>query len=74
MDQINSENPNIIKSLVWVSILMPMCSRRTFQMIRNTNTEKANYYMHLRGGNAFGGRTHRLLKEVLESTGRVWIY
>ncbi len=29
MDQINSKNTDIIKSLVWVSILTLMCSRKS---------------------------------------------
>jgi IS4 transposase len=33
MDQINSKNTDIIKSLVWVSILTLMCSRRVLQLM-----------------------------------------
>ena len=69
MDQINSENPDIIKSLVWVSILTLMCSRRVLQLIRNVDPEKANRYTHLRWAKVFGENAHQLLKEVLESMG-----
>ena len=69
MDQIDSTNPDIIKSLIWVSILTLMCSRRVLQLIRNANPEKANRYTHLRWARIFGENAHRLLKEVLESIG-----
>jgi IS4 transposase len=69
MDQIDSTNPDIIKSLIWVSILTLMCSRRVLQLIRNANPEKANRYTHLRWARIFGENAHRLLKEVLESMG-----
>ena len=69
MDQINSKNTDIIKSLVWVSILTLMCSRRVLQLIRNVDPEKANRYTHLRGAKVFGENAHQLLKEVLESMG-----
>ena len=69
MDQIDSANPDIIKSLIWVSILTLMCSRRVLQLIRNANPEKANRYTHLRWARIFGENAHRLLKEVLESIG-----
>jgi len=69
MDQINSKNTDIIKSLVWVSILTLMCSRRVLQLIRNVNPEKANRYTHLRWAKVFGENAHQLLKEVLESMG-----
>ena len=29
MDQIDSANPDLIESLIWVSILMLMCSRKS---------------------------------------------
>ncbi len=69
MDQINSKNTDIIKSLVWVSILTLMCSRRVLQLIRNVDPEKANRYTHLRWAKVFGENAHQLLKEVLESMG-----
>ena len=69
MDQINSKNTDIIKSLVWVSILTLMCSRRVLQLIRNVDPEKANRYTHLRWAKVFGEHAHQLLKEVLESMG-----
>jgi len=69
MDQIDSENPDIIESLIWVSVLTLMCSRRVLQLIRNANPEKANRYTHLRWAKVFGENAHRLLKEVLESMG-----
>ena len=67
MDQINSKNTDIIKSLVWVSILTLICSRRVLQLIRNVDPEKANRYTHLRWAKVFGEHAHQLLKEVLES-------
>jgi len=69
MDQINSKNTDIIKSLVWVSILTLICSRRVLQLIRNVDPEKANRYTHLRWAKVFGEHAHQLLKEVLESMG-----
>ena len=69
MDQIDSANPDIIKSLIWVSILTLMCSRRVLQLIRNVDPEKANRYTHLRWAKVFGENAHQLLKEVLESMG-----
>ena len=69
MDQIDSENQYIIESLIWVSILTLMCSRRVLQLVRNANSEKANRYTHLRWARVFGENAHRLLKEVLESMG-----
>jgi len=69
MDQINSKNTDIIKSLVWVSILTLMCSRRVLQLIRNANPEKANRYTHLRWAKVFGENAHQLLKEVLNTIG-----
>ena len=69
MDQIDSRNPVIIESLIWVSILTLMCSRRVLQLIRNANPEKANRYTHLRWAKVFGEHAHQLLKEVLESMG-----
>jgi IS4 transposase len=50
MDQINSANPDIIKSLIWVSILTLMCSRRVLQLIRNVDPEKANRFCALTMG------------------------
>nr|QNO46670.1 hypothetical protein GCLKPONB_00001 [Methanosarcinales archaeon ANME-2c ERB4] len=69
MDQINSKNTDIIKSLVWVSILTLMCSRRVLQLIRNVDPKKANRYTHLRWAKVFGENAHQLLKEMLESMG-----
>jgi putative transposase len=37
MDQIPSENLNIVKCLIWVAILTLMCSRRVLLLIRNAN-------------------------------------
>ncbi|MCK5307835.1 MAG: IS4 family transposase, partial [Zetaproteobacteria bacterium] len=69
MDQIDSENQDIIESLIGVSILTLMYSRRVLQLIRNANPEKADRYTHLRWARVFGENAHRLLKEVLESMG-----
>jgi len=69
MDQIDSRNPDMTESLIWVSILTLMCSRRILQLIRNANPEQANRYTHLRWAKTSGENAHRLLKEVLESMG-----
>ena len=69
MDQINSKNPDIIKSLVWVSILTIICSRRVLKLIRNANPEKANRYTHLRWAKVFGENAYRLLKGCSNAIG-----
>ncbi|MFQ6055466.1 MAG: IS4 family transposase, partial [Methanosarcinales archaeon] len=66
MDQIQSANPHIVESMLWVSTLTLMCSRRILQLIRNAAPEKANRYTHLRWAKIFTENAHRLLKEVLE--------
>jgi hypothetical protein len=69
MDQIPSENPNIVKCLIWVAILRLMCSRRILRLIRNANPEKANRYTHLRWAKVFTSHADRLLTEVVECMG-----
>lgn len=69
MDQIESKNPDIVESLIWISVLTLMCSRRILQLIRNADPERANRYTHLRWAKIFGENAHRLLDEVLESMG-----
>ncbi len=69
MDLIPSENPNIVKCLIWVAILTLMCSRRILRLIRNANPEKANRYTHLRWAKVFTQQADRLLFEVLECIG-----
>jgi len=66
MDQIPSENPNIVKCLIWVAILTLMCSRRILRLVRNANPENANRYTHLRWAKVFTEQADRLLTEVLE--------
>jgi IS4 transposase len=69
MDQIPSENPNIVKCLIWVAILTLMCSRRILRLIRNANPENANRYTHLRWAKVFTEQADRLLTEVVECMG-----
>ena len=69
LDQIPSENPEIVKCLIWVAILTLMCSRRILRLIRNANLEKANRYTHLRWAKVFTNLADRLLTEVLECVG-----
>ena len=69
MDQIPSENSNIVKCLIWIAILTLMCSRRILRLIRNANPVKAKRYTHLRWAKVFTDHADRLLTEVLECMG-----
>jgi putative transposase len=69
IDQIESENPNVIKCLIWVAILTLMCSRRILRLIKNVNPENAYRYTHLRWAKVFTENADRLLREVLDSMG-----
>ena len=69
MDQIQSENLDIVKCLIWIAILTLMRSRRILQLIRNANPKNANRYTHLRWAKVYSEQADRLLTEVLECVG-----
>ena len=69
MDQIQSENPDIVKCLVLIDILTLMSSRRILQLIRNANPKSANRYTHLRWVKGYSKQADRLLTEVFECAG-----
>jgi len=66
---IPSTNSNIVKCLIWVTILTLMRSRRILHLIRNANPENAHRYTHLRWAKVFTEQADRLLNEVLECMG-----
>lgn len=67
LDQIQSANPNVVKCLVWVSILTFICSRQILRLIKKHNPGNAHLYTHLHWAKAFTENADRLLKEILES-------
>ena len=69
MDQVTSKNPNVIKCLTWVAILVMMCSRRILHRLRAIDPDKAQRYTHLRSARVFMENAHRILDGVLESMG-----
>lgn len=67
LDQIQSANPNVVKCLIWVSILTFICSRQILRLIKKHNPGNAHLYTHLHWAKAFTENADRLLKEILES-------
>lgn len=67
LDQIQSKNPNVVKCLIWVSILTFVCSRQLLRLIRKHNPANAHLYTHLQWAKAFTENAHGLLKAVLKT-------
>jgi IS4 transposase len=67
LDEIQSANPNVVKCLIWVSILTFICSREILRLAKNHDPKTAHLYTHLHWAKVFTENADRLLKEVLES-------
>jgi len=67
LDQIQSKNPDVVKCLIWVSILTFICSRQLLRLVRKHNPEKAHLYTHLQWAKAFAVNAYGILKAVLNS-------
>lgn len=67
LDEIQSKNPNVIKCLIWVSILTFICSRQLLRLVRKHNPAKAHLYTHLQWAKAFAQNAYGILKAVLNN-------
>ncbi len=67
LDQIQTRNPNVVKCLIWVSILTFICSRQLLRLARQYNTEKAHLYIHLQWAKALAANAYGILKATLQS-------
>jgi IS4 transposase len=67
LDQIQSKNPDVVKCLIWVSILTFICSRQLLRLVRKHNPANAHLYTHLQWAKAFAQNAYGLLKAVLNS-------
>lgn len=67
MDKIQTANPNVVRCLIWVSILTFICSRQLLRLIRRHNPANARLYTHLQCAKAFAEQAHGLLNATLES-------
>ncbi len=47
LDQIQTRNPNVVKCLVWVSILTLIRSRQMPRFMRSLDRKNAHLYTHL---------------------------
>ena len=67
LGEIQSANPNVVKCLVWVSILTLICSRQMLRFMRSLDKKNAHLYTHLQWAKAFTEGSHRIMEEVLKS-------
>jgi len=67
LDEIQSANPNVVKCLVWVSILTLICSCQMLRLVRSLDRKNAHLYTHLQWAKAFMEGSHRIMEEVLKS-------
>jgi hypothetical protein len=67
LDEIQTANPNVVKCLVWVSILTLICSRQMLRYVRSLDQKNAHLYTHLQWAKAFTEGSHRIMEEVLKS-------
>lgn len=67
IDEIQSANPNVVKCLLWISILTLVCTRQVLRLVRQLNPENAHRYTHLHFAKVFAENAHRLLDDILES-------
>lgn len=69
IDMIPSKNPNIIKCMIWISILTMMCSRHLHTLVRNVNPENAYRYTRLRWAKVYMEHADKLMDWVFEYMG-----
>ena len=69
MDDIPSEDPVTIKCLIWVAILVLVCSRRIHNKLREINPDKARRYTHLRTAMIFMEAAQDILSGIAELRG-----
>jgi len=69
LDKINSDNPDVVKCLIWVAILVMICSRRILHLFRKRNPEKAHRYTHLRSAMIFTEFAYEILLGIFEILG-----